>query len=83
MIAKVKTLAHAPQLKSIAVSNGQVLGVSMTDEILVVAYLSEPPTEHLVNTYIPRPRKTRATRKEKIGMGAHPLADANGEELTT
>lgn len=64
-IATVKGKTTAPQLKTVSVCDDTVLGVTMTDEIIVLGYLQPRQAE--------RPVKKHGPRKAKNGLGTHPL----------
>ncbi len=79
MIGKIKEVKGAPQLKSVSLHNGVVMGVSMTDEILVLAYIhkeQETVTEDVLDfpgrlhpPGVAVGTTTKRQRKTKNGLG--------------
>ena len=70
MINKTKEIKGAPQLKSISLHNGVVMGVSMTDEILVLAYIYKEKEAGTEDTGVMIGTPAKKQRKTKNGLGS-------------
>lgn len=78
MIKEVHVVKGAPQLKSVSLHNGSVMGVTMTDEIIILGYLSvskEPTLYVETQQAATKPRRGRPKMRAKSTNGA----DANVE----
>lgn len=72
MLKEVHVVKGAPQLKSVALHDGSVMGVTMTDEIIILGYLpvsKEPIRYAETQSVAAKPRRGRPKTKTKSVNG--------------
>ena len=65
MMKEVHVIKGAPQLKSVAILTGSVIGVTMTDEIIILGYLPVSKASTVYAETQPSVAKPKRGRKPK------------------
>lgn len=76
MIKEVHVVKGAPQLKSVAIHDGSIMGVTQTDEIIILGYLPVSKTSTVdaeTQSFVVKPKRGRKPKNVS-------LSPSNGQD---